>query len=222
MSEKPMSYDPKMVESANNKLDFVKFNTGATRSSDANSVSLYLVSPIALKQLARYCSYASYATNEPLDKYNYIELAIANVYQYLSGDHDCTLEAAAFNVFKAIQTEPSPKINSRNGYGLIPIEGLLAVARAYREGELKYCAYNCELSFPVHDLLNHCLLHLFKFLKDDTTEDQLGHAGWNLFMAMHSEELWPHLNKGHLRQPDCQIGEDIKEAIKVEMEKKKR
>lgn len=88
-------------------------------------------------------------------------------------------------------------------YHLITPIGLRAVAQAYREGEIKYSAYNCEKGFPAHDLLNHAIKHLYTFLEGDRSEPHLGHAAWNVLMAIHSLELWPHLNAGHLRGPGC-------------------
>lgn len=198
----------------------------AVRSSDANHVALHLVSPIAMERLGLYCNYKTYDKDNELahSLYNYLELCLDDIWQYLGGDRDGKLESATLNLFKAITLEKKGQFlnfKSRNGQGLIPIEGILAVAAAYKEGEIKYCKFNCELGFPIDDLLNHCLLHIYKFFKGDTTEDQLGHAGWGLFMAMHSEIKWPELNKGTLRTGNCDLSEDIRNRIKETMEKKK-
>lgn len=202
-----------------------KFDTGAVRSSDANSVALWLFSPIAMARLA-YCA-INYGFSHSSNPVEYVENSLLAIYEYLKGYREPhLLETASLEIFCAIEVIKNKKltfldINESNGYSNIPIEGIMAVARAYKEGEKKYCAYNCELGFPVHDLLNHCLLHLYKFLQNDMTEDQLGHAGWNLVMAMHSETLWPEINKGFLRGPNCSLTEDIRKRIDEEMRKKK-
>ena len=88
-------------------------------------------------------------------------------------------------------------------YDLVTPIGLRRVAEAYAEGAVKYSAFNCEKGMPMDDLLNHCLRHIYLYLSGDRSEDHLGHAGWNILMSMHSEELWPHLNAGKLRGPNC-------------------
>lgn len=88
-------------------------------------------------------------------------------------------------------------------YDLITPIGLAAVAEAYQEGSVKYGDFNCERGFPVHDLLNHAIKHLYTYLSGDRSEPHLGHAAWNVLMAIHSEKMWPELNEGHLRKPGC-------------------
>jgi hypothetical protein len=87
-------------------------------------------------------------------------------------------------------------------YDLISPIGLEAVARACAEGAAKYSDYNWERGMPVHDLLNHALRHVYRYLGGDRNEDHLGHAAWGLLAAIHSEALWPELNAGTLRGPD--------------------
>ncbi len=88
-------------------------------------------------------------------------------------------------------------------YDLVSPIGLREVARACAEGAVRYSDYNWEQGMPVHDLLNHAIAHIYQFLSGDRSEPHLGHAGWNLLAAIHSHELWPHLNDGHLRGPGC-------------------
>jgi hypothetical protein len=88
-------------------------------------------------------------------------------------------------------------------YDLVSPIGLREVARACAEGAAKYSDYNWERGMPVHDLLNHAIAHVYQYLAGDRREPHLGHAAWNLLAAIHSEELWPHLNAGHLRGPGC-------------------
>lgn len=87
-------------------------------------------------------------------------------------------------------------------YDLITPVGLRRLARTCDEGAKKYSDYNWEKGFPVGDLLNHAVAHLYAYLEGDRSEDHLAHAAWNCLAACHSEELWPELNK-NLRGPGC-------------------
>lgn len=88
-------------------------------------------------------------------------------------------------------------------YDLVSPIGLEAVARACAEGAAKYGDYNWEAGMPVHDLLNHALRHVYRYLAGDRSEDHLGHAAWGMLAAIHSEAVWPELNKGTLREEGC-------------------
>lgn len=88
-------------------------------------------------------------------------------------------------------------------YDLISPLGLAAVARACAEGAEKYADFNWEKGMPAHDMLNHALRHIYKFLEGDRAEDHLGHAAWNVMGAIHSLEVWPDLNQGTLRTEGC-------------------
>ena len=88
-------------------------------------------------------------------------------------------------------------------YDLISPVGLRRVAETCKEGAEKYSDFNWEKGMPIHDLLNHAIPHIYKYLSGDRTEDHLAHAAWNLMAAMHSEELWPELNAGRLRTAGC-------------------
>lgn len=81
--------------------------------------------------------------------------------------------------------------------------GLKALARTYAEGAAKRGAANWENGMPVTDLLNHAIGHIYDFLGGDRSEDHLAHAAWNVIGAIHSLEVWPHLNEGLLRGPGC-------------------
>jgi hypothetical protein len=97
-------------------------------------------------------------------------------------------------------------------YDLVSPIGLREVARACAEGAAKYSDFNWERGMPVHDLLNHAIAHVYAFLSGDRSEPHLGHAAWNLLSAIHSHELWPHLNDGHLRQPGCRLPAEARNA----------
>jgi hypothetical protein len=88
-------------------------------------------------------------------------------------------------------------------YDLISPIALAALAKTYAEGAGKYGDFNWEKGMPVHDLLNHALQHICKYLAGDRAEPHLPHAAWGLMAAIHSEAMWPELNRSHLRGPGC-------------------
>lgn len=80
-------------------------------------------------------------------------------------------------------------------YHLITPIGLRRIAETYKEGFDKYGAFNWERGMPIGDILNHAIAHIYAYLSgDDTGEDDLAHAAWNLLAAMHMEETHPGLN----------------------------
>lgn len=99
-------------------------------------------------------------------------------------------------------------------YELISPIGLRRVAETYGEGAAKYGDKNWEMGFPISDILRHALQHIYNYLGGDRNEDHLAHAAWNLLAAMHSEELWPHLN-GDLRGPGCTLTAKQRAEIKA-------
>lgn len=80
-------------------------------------------------------------------------------------------------------------------YDLISPTLMRRLAETCAEGAKKYGPYNWEKGFPISDLLNHALRHLYLYLSGDRQEDHLAHALWNVGAACHSEENWPELNK---------------------------
>lgn len=88
-------------------------------------------------------------------------------------------------------------------YDLISPIGLAAVAETCAEGARKYGDWNWEKGMPVHDLLNHAIAHIYRFLAGDRSEAHLAHAAWNVLAAIHSLALWPHLNDATLRGEGC-------------------
>jgi hypothetical protein len=95
-------------------------------------------------------------------------------------------------------------------YDLISPIAMEALAETYAEGSLKYDDFNWEKGMPAHDMLNHALRHIFRFLSGDRSEPHLPHAMWNLGAAIHSLALWPHLNAGTLRGEGCTRPEPVR------------
>lgn len=101
---------------------------------------------------------------------------------------------------------------AKTRYDLISPIGLRRIAETYAEGAEKYGDFNWELGFPIGDILNHAIRHLYLYLGGDRSEDHLSHCGWGIMAAMHSEEKWPHLN-GNMRDPNCELSEEQRRII---------
>lgn len=72
-------------------------------------------------------------------------------------------------------------------WDLIPVLGLMRLARTCAEGAARYGVGNWLRGIPVSDLLNHAIRHLYLYLAGDRSEDHLAHAAWNLLAACHME-----------------------------------
>jgi hypothetical protein len=209
----------------------LEFNTGAVRSNDAENEAWYLISPIAWKRLA--LAYGQLCIDE-FAVYNDLRInlseCIREIRDYLAGSRSEVdpLARALMYLCEALQIEetesPTPIYPTpleyidfiQTRYDAISPVGLRRIAERYRLGEKKYSAYNCEKGFPVHDLLNHAIRHIQMHLAgnvDEPGDDNLGGVAWGLCMAMHSEEMWPELNRGYLRGPNCSMTPDIEEKI---------
>jgi len=86
-------------------------------------------------------------------------------------------------------------------YDLISPIALEAWAKTCAEGAAKYGDFNWERGMPAHDLLNHAIRHIYKFLDGDRSEEHLAHALWNVGGAIHSLAVWHDINNGTLRRP---------------------
>jgi hypothetical protein len=109
---------------------------------------------------------------------------------------------AGDNVKKFDSGAVRSKVADHVRYDLITPIGLAAVAETYAEGAAKYGDHNWLKGMPASDLLNHAIRHVYLFLGGDRSEPHLPHAAWGLLAAIHSVEMWPHLN-GDLCGPNC-------------------
>jgi hypothetical protein len=66
---------------------------------------------------------------------------------------------------------------------LFPAEAFLRVGEVLAEGAKKYAPNNWRL-IPSRDHLNHCMIHIAKFLSGDTSEDHAGHAACRMMMFL--------------------------------------
>lgn len=177
----------------------VKFDSGAVRSADRVGERYDLISPIGLEWLM-HCRH-KVVFNFAGSVEDEIKTAIQQCYAYLKGDRDYDhLAVAAWRVMAAIARtdEPDAKLLTATVLRC----GMKRLATTCHEGAVKYGDYNWEKGMPVSEMLNHAIPHLLIALDGKSTEDDLGHALWNLFGAMHSDHLWPHLNK-NLRGQGC-------------------
>ena len=85
-------------------------------------------------------------------------------------------------------------------FDLISHIGERRLAETYGEGSIKYGDDNWLKGIPIKDLMNHAKNHINLYLGGDDTEDHLAHAAWNLFTAMHMEEMEPKMNDLYYRQ----------------------
>lgn len=78
-------------------------------------------------------------------------------------------------------------------YDLISPIALRRLAETHAEGSGKYGDSNYLKGIDSRNLMNHLLTHLQAWQAGDDSEDNLGHAAWNLFTLMHFEETRPEL-----------------------------
>lgn len=76
---------------------------------------------------------------------------------------------------------------------LLPPEAVRAWGRAFAEGRKKYGTHNWLKGFPQCGVINHALQHLYSYLEGDKSEDHLGHAMWNIGVAIHQQKYRPDM-----------------------------
>jgi hypothetical protein len=63
------------------------------------------------------------------------------------------------------------------------------LAQVYERGAKKYADRNWEKGMPIGRCLDSAIRHAFEYLEGMRDEDHLAQAAWNLFSAMHYEEM---------------------------------
>jgi len=188
------------------------FQSGAERSNDRAKVAYHLI-----RSHQYVCCIAAYCTNttslilrirKDLSGQNrtalkkVIQQCAYYVYLYLDEkDNQAAfihLECAVIHLAEALAFDNEPHINNT-----IPSIFFQKVAEAFYEGAVKYKPYNCEKGFPIADVANHLLAHLFKAVEvidgvSTSDEDDLGHAAWNLcqIMQLAGNSDYKHINHG--------------------------
>lgn len=108
------------------------------------------------------------------------------------GEKDAEVLAQGGTQFETGAVRSSDKANVR--YDLISPIGMRRLAETMEEGRKKYGYFNWERGMPIGDILNHAIAHIYAYLEGKPTgEDDLAHAAWGLFAAMHMEETHPNL-----------------------------
>jgi hypothetical protein len=188
----------------------IVFETGATRC-DIGNAEFYLISPTAIKRIARMANSHPAQGGGPKD---HVNRSVGLIFNFLSYGQDRNssydtkwLERAALEVMHAIDPDFQPNTKdclrysyTVENYNLLPAKAIRRVAEAFGEGAKKYAAYNWEKGMPAHAMLNHAIDHAWKYFSGDETEDHLGHMLWNLFTSIHSLYAWDSLNKGKFRR----------------------
>lgn len=194
--------------------DLREFKTGAKRSKAVDHLRLDLITPIGLAAVAEVYNegWDDEYLDDELTAAHWVGFARRAMWGALAGDWGQLAFAGAFLMEAAqgeeIEAGRGPAEGEHRdfdglscGWEDMPAAGLRAVARAYKEGE-KYGDYNWERGMPVSDLLNHAFDHLNSWTDGDFSEPQIGKALWGVLGAIHSLEMWPHLNTD-LRGPGC-------------------
>jgi hypothetical protein len=107
-------------------------------------------------------------------------------------------------------------------YDLVSPYALRRLAARYKMGADKYGDGNYLKGFPVHDVLNHTLNHLFLYMAEgNRNDDNLAAAMWNIATIIHFEETkreelfkgmvyqnerYDLLERKHLGDPDKKTG----------------
>lgn len=104
-------------------------------------------------------------------------------------------------------------------YDLVPTVGWRRVGEAMAHGEKKYGRGNWTKGIPTSVHLNHALTHLHDYIDGDRSEDHLGHAAADLFMAMHNEERRPDVHDADSLRQRCDPSESresqLRRAVKT-------
>lgn len=81
------------------------------------------------------------------------------------------------------------KNKGKGRYDLITPIGLKRLAGVYERGAVNHGDRNWEKGVPLGRCLESAIRHIYQYLEGMRDEDHLGQAAWNLFAAMHVEEM---------------------------------
>lgn len=99
----------------------------------------------------------------------------------------------------------------------LPLLGLLGVIKNGGSGGVKYGRFNYMLGMPIHETINHVVIHLIKWLLGDRKEDHLSKVAWGAMVANQTELLNPDMAEPHLLGP----GAILTDALLAELERGK-
>ena len=81
------------------------------------------------------------------------------------------------------------KSQGKGRYDLITPIGLKRLAGVYERGAVNHGDRNWEKGLPMSRCMESAVRHIYQYLEGMREEDHLGQATWNLFAAMHVEDL---------------------------------
>jgi hypothetical protein len=76
---------------------------------------------------------------------------------------------------------------------LLPLLGVMEVAKHCEEGAEKYGERNVNKGVPQHSLLDSAMRHLAKYMEGYDDEDHLRASAWNILWALEQEITHPEL-----------------------------
>ena len=74
-------------------------------------------------------------------------------------------------------------------FDLLPVAGLMAVAKRFEDGAKKYGDDNWRKGFPMSVFYDSGMRHLLKAMRGDTDEDHLAAAAWNILCAIETRDV---------------------------------
>lgn len=78
-------------------------------------------------------------------------------------------------------------------FDLLPWHAIHDVAKHCEEGALKYGERNVDKGIPQHSLVDSAIRHLVKYIHNETDEQHLRAAAWNVLWALEQETTHPEL-----------------------------
>ncbi|MCH7530106.1 hypothetical protein IIB50_03260 [Patescibacteria group bacterium] len=96
-------------------------------------------------------------------------------------------------------------------YDLISPIGLKRLAGVYERGAVNHGDRNWEKGLPMSRCMESAIRHIYQYLEGMRDEDHLGQAAWNLFAAMHIEEM---VQRGLLPKELDNLSDFVKERGK--------
>ena len=104
------------------------------------------------------------------------------------------------------------KSKGKGRYDLITPIGLRRLAGVYERGAEHKGDRNWEKGFPMSRCLDSAIRHINQYKEGMRDEEHLGQSAWNLFAAMHFEEM---IERGLLPKELDDLPRYIKERKKV-------
>lgn len=163
-------------------------STGATRSNDLDGKRFDLISGVFIKRIYAFAllnkEWMGDLCDYPLHRM--IATARENIYDFLGGDRDWTLERAAYAIMFLIDEDNSMVFDEEPISFTFYYSAISALAATCDEGAKKYGEHNWLKGLMVSSsLLNHTLRHLFLYEFGDQSEPHLPHALWGLMASIH-------------------------------------